>query len=200
MRKYARAIVVAFAAALMTIPVAGTAVAGTTDKPTPIEKANPGISKAVVDSLPEVVKNSSVKISPDFQPGTPIYYPNGSLVPGQSEMAVAAAASCSNTVYSAVTGTWGTAQDGCGAIFGSPGLRVPYKWQATSSSSGSANRGVVRCRGYRSGTAYWASNGSNVGFETIVVTVDWGNMLAPLRAQAYKISGAYSFTAKFWYV
>lgn len=196
---YLRVFAVSLAGALVTVSLAGTSAAETAIKPLPIEEANPGISKAVVESLPDVVKNSSVKIADDFEPGTPIYFPNGELVPGQSVKAKAAAAACTESVYSAVTGTWGAVATSCHAIFGSPGLRVPYKWQATSSSSGVASRGTVRVRGFRNGTAYWASNGSNVGFETKVVTVDWGNVLASLQAQGYKISGSI-FTARFWYV
>lgn len=187
------------AAALVSVSLASVASAETIDRTLPIEKSNPGISKSVVDALPDVVKNSSVKISADFQPGTPIFYPDGKLVPGQTEKAVSAAAACTNTAVSTLPKTWGPVVNGCTAIFGRPGLQLTYSWQSTTLSRGVANKGSLLVRGYHSGTAYWKSGGSNIGREVVQVTVDWGNMLAPQSAQAYMIAGYGAFTAHFWH-
>ncbi len=190
-----RVLLAVFVTLVLMLPFAQSAAA---DRIWPIQRANPGLSEEVVRSLPEIVKNSNVKVAPDFVAGTPIAYPNGELVPGQSAKTVAAALACTEQVYSAASGYWGPVAISCTSIFGSPGYEVVYKWQATTGDV--ATKGVVRVRGFSSGTTeYWKSNGQNIGYETRFITVTWGNVLANLKAQAYKVSGGFAFTAHFWH-
>ncbi len=108
---------------------------------TPIQKANPGIDANVIASLPQVVKDSSVKIDKSYSPGMPIIYPDGTPVPGQSDRAVAAAASCGGFVVAPPTGAWGLTSVSPCAVFGSPGYKLTYTW---SHAIGVYTTGVVR--------------------------------------------------------
>lgn len=202
-RTIAKGLAVAAAVAVASLIGVSTAEAKPRDpKVWAIEKANPGISEEVLQSLPDVVKDSDVQIADDFVPNTPIYYPDGTLVPGQSTAAIARAAACSENVSSAIYNEWGAVITSCHSIFGSPGLKVTYAWQATSDSIG-----IVRVQGFQMITPqpgrydpYWKSNGRNTGSEVIKITVTWGNVLANLKAQGKSLTaGPVVFSAHFWH-
>lgn len=145
----------------------------------PIEKANPGLSRTVVDSLPSVVKASSVKIDESFVAGSPIVYPDGTPVPGQSAKTKKAAAACGSTAFGPGSGAWGATSNGTCGVFGSPGYTRGYYWAIPAHVY---TRGCLRARGFNSsGTATWY----NVGCGTSGGShVPWGNVLATPAAQA----------------
>ena len=84
-------------------PVAGAVE----EKQWPVERANPGISRSIVDSLPVVIKNSFVRIASEFRAGSPIVYPNGKLVEGQEAMSPNGVNACWNDWFS----VWGPPRD-----------------------------------------------------------------------------------------
>lgn len=149
-----------------------------------IEKANPGISKEMLDSLPDVVKNSSVTIDPSYKAGTPIVYLDGSPVPGQKSTAkVATASSCPayGTVVAPGTGAWSGA-GGCG-VFGNPNCIQGYAWDASPQVY---TKGCVQGRGFNSSkTKTWYAIGCGL---TGGGTVPWGNVLAMPAVRAQSLS------------
>ena len=83
---------------------------GTVERPPfPVERANPGSTKQVVDSLPLEVKRSTVKISPDIMPGMRIVYPDESPVGDQVAKGV------ENSVAAGPCSAWYP-------VFGPPGV------------------------------------------------------------------------------
>lgn len=160
-----------------------------------IQKANPGMSKAMLDSLPDVVKNSSVTIDSSYEIGTPIVDLKGKPLPGQSkERMAAAASSCppSGTVFGPPGGSWGATSDsGCG-VFGRSGFTQGYVWNIPAQNY---TKGCVQGRGFNSSktrTWYAVGCGENGGNN-----VPWGNVLATPATRASSLAGAAGFTA-YW--
>ena len=152
---------------------------GSTIGDLPIAKVNPQVSDEVIESLPDVVQQSTVGIAPDYQPGTPIYYPNGKLVEGQSAEVMQAAVACSRSVIAPPGGAWSKADVCPTAIFGYPGFYKFYSWARSSDTMG-----CVQVRGYQYETtpvATWRSAGCG-NFNN--VEVYWGNVLGNPAARA----------------
>lgn len=146
----------------------------------PIVKANPQLSAEIVESLPDAVKHSAVEIAPDYQPGTPIYYPGGKLVEGQSAEVMRVAARCSRSVVAPIGGAWSRADVCPVALFGSPELYIRYSWEKAFDTTG-----CVQVRGYNRGTsprAVWNTGGC--GSFNSNVSVHWGNVLGNPAARA----------------
>lgn len=83
------------------------AVAAPSDQPLPIEEANPGLSAAVVASLPPSIQQSHMLIDDSYEPGMPIIGTDGKPIPGQppAQMQAAAAGRCGGG-FVALAGTW----------------------------------------------------------------------------------------------
>jgi hypothetical protein len=181
-------------AGVLAVSAAGVAQAQGSDgdKQLPIAIANPGVSQEVIDSLPDVVKQSDVHIDASYMPGMPIYYPDGTLVEGQSAEARAAAALCENLIaYGPPGGAWGAASVCGGGVFGSPGWQQGYAWAAIE---GTFTSGCVLARGFNStGTQTWYSNGCGTSGGGLV---PWGNVLASPAARALSYAYVAGFTVR----
>lgn len=115
----------------------------------PVARANPGVSQAVIDSLPAVVQASNVHIDSSYKPGMLIYHTDGTLVAGQGSAAIAAAWLCNQQVWGPPW-TWGPASVCGGVVWGSPGWSQGYAW---SSAVGVFTSGCVQGRGQQSGSS-----------------------------------------------
>lgn len=158
----------------------------------PIEESNPGISPELLASLPAEVLESDVVVDSSYEPGTPIVYPDGRPVAGQSSRATAYAASfCGGTVYGLGTGGWGPTSVGTCGVFGYPGYMKGYYWQRTSSLAG----GCVQGRGFNSaGTRTWYA--LSCGTQNLGQYVPWGNILATPATRAQSLGVPAGFTAQ----
>jgi hypothetical protein len=156
----------------------------------PVARANPGVSQAVIDSLPAAVQASDVHIDSSYKPGMPIYRTDGTLVAGQGAAAMAAAAMCDQQAWGPpFTGTWGPASVCSGVVWGSPGWHQGYSW---STAIGVFTTGCVQARGYnslQSPTWYGVQCGTGGGGQ-----VPWGNVLANPAARAKSNGGLAGFT------
>lgn len=168
----------------------------------PIARANPDVAPEVIAELPEVVQQSTVTIE-GYVPGSPIVYPDGTPVEGQSPEATRAAeaavttadggisplANCRLQVWSAGA-FWGPTSV-CGvAVFGSPGYRRGYSWSA---AAGTATTGCVQGRGFNASqqaTWYGLGCGSFGGGQ-----VNWGNVLGNPAARAMSQGAVVGFRA-----
>lgn len=152
-------------------------------------RANPNVPAAVIAELPEVVQQSTVMIDPEFIPGSPIVYPDGTPVEGQSESATRQAAMaaylCSGSAWGPPTAAWGPANVCGSAVFGSPGYTRGYRW---SGSQGIASpKGCAQGRGFNSsGAATWY--GLGVCGQGATYPVPWGNVLANPAVRAKSMS------------
>ncbi len=210
-----KAIAVGLAATLtvgaLATPVAAEKSPGARDPraTSPIAEANPAVPAAVIAFLPDVVKQSRVTIDPTFRPGSPITYPDGTPVPGQSEQAIAAihasdaptgtdvlllasAYACMDKQVSGLPGNaWGP-ESICGvAVFGSNGYSRYYTWGKAQWADTS---GCVQGRGFSNGTPTWYSlscGTSGSGF------VPWGNVLGNPKARAKSLAPLLGFTG-YW--
>lgn len=141
----------------------------------PISLANPHIKPEVIAALPPVLRSSSLVIGPDVTVDTPIIYPDGSPVPGQSAAQSARAAACGGP-YTFVKGV---ATSGC-AVAGSAGTRVRYTWN--SNVDAPAPVGCVAPEAHDDvGRVRWQSTTCGTSG---VATVPWGNNLARPRIKA----------------
>lgn len=162
----------------------------------PVAKSNPHVSTEVLKQLPEVLlDDADLYIAPTYEAGTPIVYPDGSPVPGQSDKQIAAAANCGGTAWGPPGGYWGAVSSGC-AVWGSPGFEETYVWNV---ANGSYSTGCVQVQGHYRGlgptypiiTAWYSAGcGDTAGG----ATVPWGNVLDEGRARASSNGGAAGFT------
>jgi len=191
LRKLIPAIALTAVAAMVFATGPAFADDATKSEPTAVETANPGLSRQVLESLPPVVKASSVKIDSSYTPGTPIVYPDGTLVPGQSAtMQAKAAASCGGRVVALGNGAWSPSSVSNCSVFGSPGWKVTYSW---SRAFGVYTTGCVRAKAYNaSGTSYWVSAGCGT---SSYVNAPWGNILGVPAVQAFSQGPPAGFTA-----
>ncbi len=131
----------------------------TSDKPStedlPIVKANPSLDKKLLNNLPEVVQQSTVFIDSDVNSDSVIFYPDGTLVPGQSADKVARAkeiqkrGGCGNTSFLAYPFAFRISLGNC-AVFGYKGYSRHYSWWAAPGVDGSVavQGGGFRCANY----------------------------------------------------
>ena len=174
--------------AVCAVGSAGVAQASPSEE-TPVERANPGLSEEILESLPEVVKNSDVRIDSSYEAGMPIVYPDGTPVPGQPERKAAAALSCGGTVYGSLA-TWGPVSTGSCGVFGHPGYERYYHWVKT----GSLANGCVQGKGFNSSaTQTWYS--LSCGIQNLGQAVPWGNVLASPATRAASTNPPVVFTA-----
>jgi hypothetical protein len=183
-------------AGVLAMGAAGSAQAQGSDGDAqlPVTVANPGVSQEVINSLPPVVQQSDVHIAASFVAGTPIYYPNGTLVEGQSAAGAARAATafavCNLSAWGPPGGNWGGASVCTAAVWGSPGATQGYNW---ARGFGCFTTGVVQVRGYNSsGTETWYSAGSGTSGGG---NVPWGNILSVPAARALSYGYLAGFTA-----
>ena len=111
----------------------------------PIERANPGISEAIVMSLPPVLRARPLVIDPNFKPGTPVVYTDGTPVPGQPKAQLAAALHCGSGFVAPGTGTWGPTSTGSCGLTGPSTNRMNYSWGA---GDGVFTAGCTEGRGF----------------------------------------------------
>lgn len=126
-----------------------------------------------------IQNDGEVYIDPEVNLG-PIVYPDGTPVEGQDAMTTfAARAFCGGTAAAPILGLWGQTSVGDCVVFGSPGWKQGYAWNAQDPTKSVC----VQVRGFNSAqtqTWYSASCGkSNAG-----VSVAWGNVLANPAARA----------------
>lgn len=164
----------------------------------PIEAANPGISKNLVDALPEVVKKSRVKVSPDFRVGTTIVYPDGSLVEGQptTSRTAAALAYCSSwrQVTGLAGGAWGPISHSDCSVFGAPGRTVTYNYVVSNDVN---STGCFKWRGYDfNAKEIWQQLGCGSSGQTGYAMVPWGNVLSTPASRARSLGVVAGFTAQ----
>lgn len=175
--------VVALVLGISTLVIPVPAVADESYRDLPVAKANPDVSRDVIESLPEVMQKSDVKIDDSIRPGTLFRYPDGELVEGQEQRALR----CGAIGISAIAGgAWSGVSRCTTALVGSPNLRVRYKWASAWWTEGSA---CLQVRGSTSPTntrLKWYGAGCGGGGE---VTVFWGNMAAypAARARAFNV-------------
>ncbi len=164
------------AAFALLCALAPSAVASPTVAPVdPLSRANPQISREVISALPPLVRRSSVTIDPSITAATPIVYPDGNPVPGQSAANVMlAAAGCAPIKF-----VKGVSTSPC-AVLGSPGLRMTYTWNANQDSP--PVLGCVAGEGHDDvGRLKWLSAGCGASGR---MTIPWGNNLAKPRIKA----------------
>ncbi|MEV0949242.1 hypothetical protein [Promicromonospora sp. NPDC050249] len=178
------ALVLGFSALAIPAP----AVADDSYKNLPVAKANPHISREVIESLPEVMQKSDVKIADDIRPGTLFRYPDGKLVEGQERRVLELAAECHGITISALPGGRWTGESRCStALLGRPGLQAPYEWNTNAASEGGA---CLQVRGFVYETrpvSTWFDAGCGTDGDR---TVNWGNVAAypAARAKTYPIT------------
>lgn len=183
----------AFGTCLTLAFIPATAIAATGDRLPPAAVNNPDIPLSVIESLPEVIQNDrDIVIADDFDPASPIIYPDGTPVEGQSAVKTAAAARCGGTASAGVLGTWGVPSVGGCAIFGSPGHQEVYSWHVMDPTK----TVCVQGKGFSAaGAQTWY--GIGCGTSRTGVGVRWGNILAnpAIRAmsQAYLLGNSVSW-------
>lgn len=149
----------------------------------PVAERNPALSLELLASLPPVVQQSTtVTIDPELEPGTPLIYTDGTVVPGQSEDAIEAAATCGGTAWGPPGGAWGAAStSGCGVWGYDSTARVSYRWWLSQAAFTTAQ---VQGWGYNSaktGGWYGVGSGSN---NYVGTTVPWGEVIAVPKLRA----------------
>lgn len=169
-----RQFAIGITALALTCALAPAAASSPTASVDPVSRANPSISREVTSALPPLVRASSVVIDPTITADTVIVYPDGTLVPGQSAAkTVRAASSCGVFVF-----VRGVNTSTC-AVFGSPGLKMKYTWNATGRPT---PVGCVAGEGHDDvGRVKWLSAGCGTSGRT---TIPWGNNLAKPRLKA----------------
>jgi hypothetical protein len=152
----------------------------------PVAVANPDVPLEVIAALPAVVQQSDVVIADDFEAGTPIVYPDGRLVEGQSDRVTAdeERAQCTGTVVAPATGAWSNA-DNCGvAVFGHVGY---YRYYSFTTGAGIAAPRV--CGQGRSFTVSGSPTWTGVSCGTLTGgSVHWGNVLGNPQFRAQNLS------------
>lgn len=138
----------------------------------PIALTNPHIPMAVIDRLPEKLKNEPrIYIDPSIKVDTPLLNLDGSIVEGQSPELQKAAASCQKAII--IIGTqldYGPKIDGrCGHIGWNESAQKTYNFWRDPYSNGAA---CFLVRGY-SPNEIWFTAGCNTGGNSNV-TVNWG--------------------------
>lgn len=190
-------------------------VAATPSRSLPVAQANPQASAAVVDSLPEVAKQSSAYIDASIDPATVLFYANGDVVPGQSTVkmlrgaVIKAAGGCGEwTPFWGAPFTMGpVSEQNCG-VFGHKGYVRYYAWEA---NPGVFTQAVVQARGweckdyvtlpvpgsdcgYRGYTSrfYGIGAGASGGG-----SVRWGNVMAKPAVRAQSLGAPAGYTGVF---
>jgi hypothetical protein len=149
----------------------------------PVAEANPNVSREVIESLPEVVQQSNVKIADSIRPDTLFRYPSGKLVEGQEQRALRCGAIGINAIAG---GAWSGVSQCTTALLGHPGLTVTYRWASSEFTDGSA---CLQFRGSTSPTntsRKWYGGGCGDGGSAAVF---WGNVAdyPAARARAYNV-------------
>lgn len=198
----ARATALAVAALVAVTGVASAAAStGAPDQDTsisdlPVAQANPDVSEELIASLPEVVQQSDVTIDSSFEAGTPIIYPDGTPVEGQSEQAqraaVVARAFCGATAFANGLGNWGSPSYCNVAVFGSVGWTQGYAW--------SSAKGIANPRGCAQGLGFNAQKvqtwyGLGVCGQGDAYSIPWGNVLATPGVRVKSLSIPVGFNA-----
>lgn len=186
-----------------TFTVASSAGASSEDDSVhevPAAVNNPRISAEVIESLPAVLQqDDTLYIDESYEAGTPIVYPDGEAVPGQSKEALTyAAANCGGSAYGPPYGSWGAVGYGSCGIVGHNGYQKYYSWNRSHNVD---TTGCVKVRGYKqslppyvTNDAYWAYAGCGTSGSK---TVSWGNVLSKPAAQAASQGGLGGFWAAF---
>lgn len=180
-KKFTTAVAVAallISGALVSTPA--TATEGPAPLP-PVALANPDVPLEVIETLPEVVQQSDVKLV-DYEPGDLIYYPDGTLVEGQGFTAQLAARICQGIRIVGAPGSWvpSGGQLCTSALWGAPGVTVGYKFGAHPST---VTYGCLQGLGYNSaGAKTWY--GIGCGTSSARANIPWGNVLARPGARA----------------
>lgn len=183
----------------------------------PVAVANPELPQSVIDGLPPVVQQSSTIIDLEtFNPNSPMVYPDGRTVPGQSaeklakleafwkkgaeklgtteRSAATLAATCELTVTAPLGGAWAGVSTCYVVVFGHEGYVRYFKWSRKVGTSGS---GCLQARTHTTvtggATAVWwvdigcgTSGGGNV---------NWGNHTANPAVRARSASSTLGFSA-----
>ncbi|WP_219107485.1 hypothetical protein [Austwickia sp. TVS 96-490-7B] len=115
----------------------------------PLVKANPQLSLDLLKSLPDAAKNSNVHIDSSIDKSTVLFYPDGTLVPGQSADKMQRGKSmrgCGDwtSFYAPPFVIGPVAEQNCG-VFGHKGYTRGYTWKA---NDGVFTQAVVQARGY----------------------------------------------------
>lgn len=138
-----------------------------------ISRANPDIAPDIIAALPPVLRSSSMRIGSDITADTPIIYPDGSPVPGQSATKMAQAAKCGGP-YAFVIAKVSTST--CG-VAGNSSTRMVYVWNAAPPTKGCvAVEAFDNVANKRFTSAGCGSNGRK--------TATWGNVLSRPRIKA----------------
>ncbi|GIG22121.1 hypothetical protein Cch01nite_28450 [Cellulomonas chitinilytica] len=159
----------------------------------PVATANPGLPASVIAGLPPIVQKSHTKLSLEsYIPGSPIVYPDGTPVPGQSKAALAKLDSIDAasgglarfsgnwcmTAYAIAGGGWSPPSVCPVAVWGSPGWSYPYSWARIEHGE---STGCLQGRGWTvvsggGGTIVPLWRGIGCGIQS-GGAVSWGNVL-----------------------
>lgn len=181
--------------------IATTAVPASADPPadpedrrnTAIAKANPGMSDEVLNSLPSGLLHRNIKVDRSYTPQTPVIYPDGTPVEGQSPVRTRDAQACGEgTVFGPGPGTdWGPISEGTCGVAGSEGFRATYTWDRVPEGY---TTGCVDVRGFDdAGAQTWY--GAGCGTSGANPDVPWGNVLGLAATRAKTTAPPAGFAA-----